>query len=129
MHVPRRALDWYRATRISAVVTITLCVLTIVFALSASASGATSTPISFVDLAVLIGITAQTITIGYFAGALSNRLRNLEGWRKEHLEWTDRTLSSLTRIENLEDVVRRIEVIEKRCESEAFRNSPNRDHR
>lgn len=126
LSTPRRASDWYRATRVSAGVTAAGCVAALVLAVSASASGATDSPVSIVDLAVLVGIIAQTVTIGYFAGALSNRLRNLESWRIEHLEWATKQTDAMASLAHLSDIVRRIEVIERRCEAEAFRNG---DHK
>lgn len=112
----RRALDWYRATRISATITLVGAVATLAYA--ESVATATQTPISIVDLAVLVGIVTQTVTIGFFAGAISNRLKNLESWRQEHVEWANKQTELLVRSESLSELERRVETIERRHEHE-----------
>lgn len=77
MPIPRRTEDWERSTR--AGVIATLCV---VFATFAHA-GVADSPLSLNDLAVLVAIVVQTVTIGYFAGSHSTRIKNLEKQREE----------------------------------------------
>lgn len=77
MPIPRRTEDWELATRLGVIAT--LCVVFATFAYA----GAADAPLSLNDLAVLIAIVVQTVTIGYFAGSHSNRIRNLEKQREE----------------------------------------------
>lgn len=116
LKLPRRALDWYRATRISAAVTLAGAVATLAYA--DSIATATQQPVSIVDIAVLVGIVTQTVTIGFFAGAISNRIKHLELWRQEHVEWAAKQTEVLVRTEVLNDLERRVDTIERRHENE-----------
>ena len=109
MKAPRRALDWYRATRISAGIACAVALATLAYA---DALPATQTPISIVDIAVLVGIVTQTVTIGFFAGAISNRLKNLEMWRQEHAEWTSTQAEIVVRRDALIEINRRLTRLE-----------------
>lgn len=113
---PRRTLDWYRATRISAGITLVGALATLAFADPIAA--ATQQPVSIVDIAVLVGIVTQTVTIGFFAGAISNRLKNLETWRTEHVEWANKQTEVLVRADTLKALADRLDRIERRHESE-----------
>lgn len=119
MKFPRRCLDWYRATRISAALTCIGALATLVYINTTTyaepttlAVAATQQPISIVDIAVLVGIVTQTVTIGFFAGAISNRLKNLESWRTEHVEFTATQAEIVVRRDALTEINRRLERLE-----------------
>lgn len=115
---PRRCLDWYRATRISAALTCVGALATLVYINTTTyadptlAVAATQQPISIVDIAVLVGIVTQTVTIGFFAGAISNRLKNLEMWRQEHSEYTASQAEIIVRRDALTEINRRLARLE-----------------
>lgn len=115
---PRRGTDLLRATKTWARITAGIVISTIVLVGTAHATGATDASLNIVDLAVLGGILAQTATIAFFAGTLTNRITHIEQWRTEHMHWSAQQMETLARLDQLEDAMRRLETIERRCEAE-----------